>query len=280
MDTQRARLAKAKLIKMRRFIDFNYDLRKKLHPASIRKIERYYSEFSRLTIDTRNVHVYRPKSKKRLRIAQKTAQHNPKFKFNVAFLPTDSAAKIRWRGDKLVISGSYGSNEYASFDPKKLASDPRTEVLRAISEIHESDIYYIQAGNSEIKDNYTGDSAEIMARQVVKLQGKYSDPESNHHWENWLWGVRGVALSEKYKEQVGPDPDLAYAKQESARNRKAKAPYETPARKKRKMKQLIMQWFEAMGDGDKKAAAYYKRKATEINESLPLAMRTVLPWQD
>lgn len=74
-------LARKKLKLIRPYVSFDYDLRKKLAPSQIRKVNRYHETVKSILKlqgstfnNTNNSHIYRPKTKKHLKAAQEFYQ--------------------------------------------------------------------------------------------------------------------------------------------------------------------------------------------------------------
>src|SRR4051812_16427516 len=88
-----------RLKEIRRFVEFDYDLRKPLTKSAKSKIKRYHDEITALT--NRPYQVFRPRSKQHLREAQEFAQHEQFLpKLRVAFIPTDGANKVELKFTK------------------------------------------------------------------------------------------------------------------------------------------------------------------------------------
>lgn len=174
---------------IRPFVNFDFDLRSKLTAAQKRKITIYYNEVEALT--HRPYHVYKPKSKKRLKAAQNFAQHDKSLPgLKVAFVPVsnpDKAPKIRFnkRGE-MIVKTDYVSTRHIPLDPLELVKDAAGHVEQAIKSIKTADRFQILAGKYEIPHAY---GRKFIGREVAKLVVKYADADKNNYFGNWLIGV-------------------------------------------------------------------------------------------
>lgn len=199
--TVKAQLAKKRLKEIRKFVDFDYDLRKPLSPAAQRKIKRYHDEISALT--NRPYQVFRPRSKAHRLQAQKFAQHETHLPgLKVAFIPTDGVNPVRLKFGKRGVSAKTAHVQWEVIPLSKagLLRDPISEVEKRIARRVEKQ-FTINAGKYEIPQPYIKESLpEAVARLVMKY-GEESglDEDDNHYWGHWLESVKAY----KFDNQTG-----------------------------------------------------------------------------
>lgn len=173
---------------IRPFVNFNYDLRKKLTPAQKGKITRYYNSIKDMS-DGQN-YVYRPRSKKNLKLAkQYTDSQLPQLK--VAFIPIHGKAKVTFNNGKMKIKTGRVTETYLPIDKMLLIENPSEAAQKAIKGRKE-DAFKIQAGKYEISGTQ---SAAFLADKIKQLGDKYNS--GNHSAENWLHGVKAYSFSDQ-----------------------------------------------------------------------------------
>lgn len=170
------------------------DLRKKLSPSQIGYINRAFTEYQELT--TRPVKIFRSPNKKHLEKAQAYARHAKGApKFDVAFVPVaDPSAKIQFKGNRMRVVSRYVTEEVIFFDLLAMAENPHAEIARAIAENPDAQQFVIIAGKYLFNG---GIKRSILADEVMNLMMQYNDPDDNHFWGNWLFGL----VSAEYQNQ-------------------------------------------------------------------------------
>jgi hypothetical protein len=173
---------------IRGFINFDFDLRKPLSRYQKQKIKTYYDEIDALT--ARPYYSYRPRDKTRLAKAQKYAQHEKSLPgLKVAFIPTNGKdkPKIRYNNkSELIVSTKHISSRLLEFDKNELIKDAKSHVEKVIKRDKTAKRFTILAGKYEIPNSY---SRSIVPEQVVNLALKYSAPEANNYFGNWMVGL-------------------------------------------------------------------------------------------
>lgn len=218
----KSQIHKQRLKEIRRFVDFDYDLRRPLTPAAKRKIKKYHDEINALT--NRPYQVYRPRRPDHLSEAQEFAQHEKRLPgLKVGFIPTDGANKVRLR---FTARGVVGSTKHV------LISDVRLSVAQLLinPEKHVNERiagnparqYTVQAGRYEIPQGYL---PSTVGKAVARLVSVYNDKENNHYFGRWLHGLKAY----EFEAQADMSEYLA----EKQRNIKAAKRLRRNARKKR-----------------------------------------------
>lgn len=197
----KAKLAKTRLKEIRKFVDFDYDLRKPLTPYAQRKIKKYHDEISALT--NRPYQVFRPRSSAHRVQAQRFAQHETHLPgLKVAFIPTDGINPVRLKFTKhgVVAKTEHVQWEVIQLSQAGLYKDAAAEVERKIRRRPESQ-FTINAGKYEIPQPYIKESLPGAVARLVMRYGEASglDEENNHHWSNWLESVKAY----KFDHQTG-----------------------------------------------------------------------------
>lgn len=182
---------KQRLKEIRRFVDFNYDLRKPLSNAAKRKIKRYHDEIKALT--NRPYQIYRPRLKAHRMQAQEFAQHENRLPgLKVAFIPTDGKNKVQLIFTK---AGVKGKTKHVTISDVKLSVaqlliDPVRHVKERIAG-NPAKQFTVQAGRYEIPQAYPHYS---IPNAVARLVNEYSKKESNHYFGRWLHGLKAYTF--------------------------------------------------------------------------------------
>lgn len=192
-------LHRDRLKQIRKFVDFDYDLRRPLSENAIRKIRRYHAEITALT--NRPYQVFRPRSADHLAEAQEFAQHENRLPgLKVAFIPTDGANKVRLRFTKRGVVGStkHVITRHIPLSVRELLIDPIAHVNARIAG-NPAKQFTVQAGRYEIPQGYTKTS---IARAVGRLCNIYGESggvtqENNHHFKRWLHGLNAYTFEEQ-----------------------------------------------------------------------------------
>jgi hypothetical protein len=181
-----------RLKEIRRFVDFNYDLRKPLTSSQKRKIKTYHDEISALT--NRPYQVYRARSRTHLYEAQEFAQHGKRLPgLKVAFLPVDGANKIKLR---FTGRGVVGKTKHVVITDVKLSIaqlliNPEKHVNERIAG-NPAKQFTVQAGRYEIPSPYL---PSTIGKAVARLVSRYGadsgyDEDNNHYFGRWLHGLK------------------------------------------------------------------------------------------
>lgn len=192
-------LAKKQLKELRKYWKpaKGIDLRKKLTGREIAKVKKAFIDYTELT--ARPHKVYRSKSNKKLKTAQKFARHDKGgAKFDVAFIPTgDIDAKVIVKEDRIELHGKYVKEIIVYFDPRNLVLDSRKELDRVLSQHKDTEHFILMAG----KYDYNGPiDRENLMPEIAKIQLKYGhDRESGGFYGDWLLGMTGIKYSSTTK---------------------------------------------------------------------------------
>lgn len=196
--TQRSKARKLfskRLKSIRGFVDFDYDLRKSPTKAQKAKVKRYSDEISKL--QNRPHQIYRPRRPDRLRPAQQFAQHETNLPgIRVAFIPTDGSGttRLRFTARGIVAKSEHVAITGVRLSISGLAGDTTGYVRRRISGNRASH-FTIQAGAFEIPIPYLPQSVPDAVASLVARYGGPGTPDTkedreNHHWANWLHGLK------------------------------------------------------------------------------------------
>lgn len=198
--TVKAKLAKQRLKEIRKFVDFDYDLRKPLTPSAQRKIKKYHDEISALT--NRPYQVFRPRNKAHRVQAQRFAQHETHLPgLKVAFIPTDgiNPVKLKFTKRGVVAKTAHVQWEIIPLSQAGLYKDAAAEVEKRIRRRKETQ-FTINAGKYEIPQPYIKESLPAAVAALVMRYGEASglDEEKNHHWSNWLESVKAYKFDNQH----------------------------------------------------------------------------------
>lgn len=185
---------------IRRFVTFDYDLRKPLSSAAKTRINTYYDYVDKLTV--REHFVYRPKRADRLKKAQAYAQQNPRYnKLAVAFIPkgVDKRPRVAWnKKGELHIRGENIERVAIFIDRDELleAEDTAQYIDDLINDASPAKRYSIMAGEFEIpitwlRSEITRKTLQFMSKYDADKPGCNPDKNSSHYWGNWLFGING-----------------------------------------------------------------------------------------
>jgi len=190
-----------RLKEIRRFVDFDYDLRKPLSKAAKRKIKEYHDEITALT--NRPYQVYRPKRRDHLHEAQEFAQHGKRLPgLKVAFLPVDGSNKVKLRFTK---HGVVGKTKHVVITDVKLSVsqlliNPEKHVNERIAG-NPAKQFTVQAGRYEIPSPYLPSTIGKAVARLVSRYGAESgyDEDNNHYFGRWLHGLKAY----EFEQQAG-----------------------------------------------------------------------------
>lgn len=217
----------AKLRAIRRYVDFDYDLRKPLAPSQKRKIARYAEALRE--ISARSNKVYRSQDIRRVREVQKLSRNE--FEnlpgFRVAFVESPEANPVKVRltkKGKPRLVAQFFEMGFIPFNPRGLAESPEDETKRAMSQ-SPSKFFRVSTGKFSIA---TAFDRNILPGEVAKLVSRYDvdakDPTKlaggkslNHHYSRWLNGV--ISLEVKNQSDL---EDFLRRDVEAKRQRKAR----------------------------------------------------------
>jgi len=187
-----------KLKAIRSFVDFDYDLRKPLHPNSKAKINKYFEAIN--AIEARPNKVYRSKNKKRVKDVQEFGRNGfeklPGIK--VAFYESTAANPIKLRFDKKGIHahGEFFDIRYVPFHLQKLLDNPEKEIDRALNSDGSkgAKFFRVAVGDGGQYSIASPASRDQVQNVVGDLMKKYVKNDSdgkpkNNYWGNWLHGL-------------------------------------------------------------------------------------------
>lgn len=220
-----------------------YDLRYPLSKARKERVRAYASEMQRLT--NRSYISFSSKSKSDLSLAQNFSQHDPHYKFKVAFVPyashTGETPKVSVRQGILTISGSESIKRFVPFEPEELALEPEIEVRRAWQLMGTGVRHFtLQTGDYETR---AGFDVVTASTEVLKLMERYNgltmpadsrhrnDNPSVHDYRKWLHGINGYTFT---RPQVGRKQMIAAQEATRRRIKKDKEKARRAAAKRRK----------------------------------------------
>lgn len=168
---------------IRPYVDFDYDLRKKITGGAAAKIIRYAEEIRALS--SRGGRVYRTRNAENLLAAQTYGNHSIYTGMLAAFLPVEAA------GDKAVISkgkikvvGKYVTSYVLLFNQRRLVSDTLAEVTTATAKT-KSNSFTILCGEHSIAGSVT---KRALGAEILRLTEKYTG--GAHYFGQWLKGVK------------------------------------------------------------------------------------------
>lgn len=249
------KLHKERFDKIKRFVDFKIDFRRKLTPYQKSKIKKYYDEIEKLT--ARPYQIYRPRNKKRLKEAQKySGQQNSLPGIKVAFVPTPGAnpVKIKFRGQTMRVVSQYSESTMIPLDLDKLIENPEKHVNERIKKSNATQ-FTIMAGVNEIPQAV---APSLLAGEIIALMNRYSDETENNYFGNWLYGVRG----HKFKNQSDVDAYLR-AKTRASAERAAQRKAERDQARYERMKEqhIIIAYCKTCDANTRQYVAKSKRSA-------------------
>lgn len=191
------------LVKGLRYIrnDFNYDLRKPIHPNTINKISNVMNEYFSLKM-RENVKIYTPRKKHKKAIAE-LAQQSPKH-WKKFYIPSDSKnSKIKYKkkNGKIIAEEHTNVAIYTNvyFDYEKLVVNTDKEVDRVTKGVKNKDYMRLHAGEHLVGGKY-GD-VDAVKHDVNEFMEKYGNPLSNNFYENWMTGIKIVKKFKTNKNQ-------------------------------------------------------------------------------
>lgn len=196
---------------IRSFVDFDYDLRKNIHPNSARKIVKYYNEIQTLTKGRlMGYEVSRPRKNKD--IVQRAAHHKETLPgIKVAFFPKigERKLKVETRNGRVVVTDSGVKREIHFFPSfSRLAKQPEKEALKLIGDTHVKGktVYRILAGEhyiigTEATPEGVADRVATLAKAYIPGGANYSRKKKNHikHW------MKGIEVREYTNAKTGKE---------------------------------------------------------------------------
>lgn len=219
----------AKLRAIRSYVDFDYDLRRKLSSAAKRKINRYAAALQE--ISARSNSVYRGRDIKRVREVQKLSRNEfdtlPGFRVAFVESPRANPVKVRIsKSGKVRLVAKFFELEYIAFDPRRLAESPEDETKRAMSE-SPAKWFRVSTGKFSIATAY---DRNVLPAEVAKLVSRYDidakDPSRlvsgkslNHHYSRWLNGIISLEVQNQTELEDFLRKDAADKQHRKARKR-------------------------------------------------------------
>jgi hypothetical protein len=227
--TKKPDIHKARMKKIRKFVDFDYDLRKPLSDYEKRKIKTYYDAIDALT--ARPHYEYRPRRSDHLKKAKAYGQGaNTLPGLKVAFIPTgeDEKPRIYWdNSGEMVVESEHITRRYADVSTAEFLADPEGAARRVVEEHPEGKGFSMLAGEFEIPETY---APSQFPEQVGRKAAKYGDPDDNHYIGNWFGGfaVYNFQNQKSYKE-------YAAKKQQAKKDRQRLRSNEKKREKRKKL---------------------------------------------
>lgn len=181
---------------LRGLVNFDYDLRKKLAPASKGKINKYYRELQEAKGQPSRV--YRTRDKNKLRAVQK-ASGQQLSGFTVAIIPNyDPENKYTpiYKDGQVIFSSRYEDKIFYGFDKNKLATDTENHLQEKLDKIPEERIG-IMCGKFEYSNRTMNkaDAKETAINMINAYNGISDNGQlANNHYKNWLEGFFGIVI--------------------------------------------------------------------------------------
>ena len=186
-------LAKKQMQTIREYVAFDYKRITTVKQA--KKIDSYFKEIQALK--ARPHHIYKTKSKKKLKAVQVFSQHENMSEFSeisVAFLPSDglNKPKVIYKKGKVVTETKHVLSNFIELDHTQIAQKEGSALAEYLkSEILADNDYKrfsIHAGKYEIKQTF---SRKSIVRETIFYTTEYNDKRANNYFGNWLHGVTG-----------------------------------------------------------------------------------------
>ena len=192
-----------------------YDMRQPLTRARKRRVVAYWRELQELTSQPKIL--FRSRTVRNLKTAQRAVGQDTRLKFNVAFVPFvpvagQSRPSLKVRGDALIVKSETATQQFIPFNRVALTIDPAAEIKRVVSAGGEDAVFAIRAGNNMIKNLFDKSKLE---QQITNLQKRYDgsrklparsknfgDDPADHNWRNWLVGVESYRLKKLSSDAV------------------------------------------------------------------------------
>lgn len=168
------------------------DLRHKPTSSQKGRVTKAWKDYQALT--TRPTKVYKPKDKKRLKLAQAYGHREKgRTKFDVAFIPVaDPNAKLRFKKDRVEIRSKYVTETVLYFNMRNLTENSKGEIARVLNKDKKAKQFVILAGDYL----YNGGLARSLVEgRILELMARYSPggteykSSGNNHYKNWLFGL-------------------------------------------------------------------------------------------
>jgi len=188
-----------RLKKIRRFVDFDYDLRKPLTKSQRAKVRRYYEEISALT--NRPYQVFKSRNKKNLRDAQIYANNGRNLPgLTVAFIPTDgkNRVKLTFRKKGVIAKTKHVTATVIYLDTDELLVDPVAHVNDLIKN-HPAEQFTVRADVYEIPSPYMRSTIGDAVARYVNRYGEANGltPDDNHYYAHWLHGLNAYTFQDQ-----------------------------------------------------------------------------------
>lgn len=182
---------KEKMRRLRKFVDFDYDLRKPLTKYQKTKINKYSKELDRLTKNKPySVQVYKSKNRARLESVKVMGGNDSSLKgFKVAFVPkTSEHQKITFnKKGEPQIKSRHVTETFYEFDQERLALEGGAYAQSvAVKAARKS--YAIKTGDWQLAATFP---AALIGERIDQLQQAYSVEGANNHYSNWMLGLVG-----------------------------------------------------------------------------------------
>ena len=187
------KLFNARMKLIRRYVDFDYDLRNPPTEYQKRRVKEYADEIQALM--NRPYQVFRPRRRDHLIAAQEFAQHEKRLPgLKVAFIPSDGTHDVHVRFNskgEIVAKTSNVKITTVRLSKRKLIEDAESHVRDKIRN-HPAKQFTIQAGRYEIPNPYLPDT---VPKAVARLVARYGDDDKNNYFGNWLHGLKAYQFA-------------------------------------------------------------------------------------
>lgn len=194
MSNPNSKQYKDKLKALRGLVDFDYDLRKPLHPRQKGKINKYYKELQEAK--GQPYRIYRPRNKNKLRAVQEAAGMQLKD-FKVAVIPNldpENPTKVKIKNNKVIFSGKYSDRIFRKFNQINLIENTEKEIERILNQM-QGDKISIACGKFEFGSGRYFSSHESVKEKTLQLINQYSsDKNANNYFQNWLHGLYDISI--------------------------------------------------------------------------------------
>lgn len=185
---------------------FNLSKVKSWSKSQKRKVREYFEDMKNATVYG-YVQPYKPRLKEHLDIAKEYSGQNIKLKeFKVAFIPTlEKKQKITFRKSKMEIASERYVVKYVPLNLRFLVTDPNKEIISKLKKYApKANAFTLMAGKYELfgGEYATVDGEEQIIENVKDLMRRYSAPDKNNYWGNWLHGIKGYHFKDK---ELGAD---------------------------------------------------------------------------
>lgn len=178
-----------KMKELRRYVSFNYDLRKPLHSSQKAKINRYYKELKEIKNELHRE--YRPRNKKKLKALVKASGFSDEFKIvPIIESPENQEYSIGYINGEIIFQSKYEKKVFYGFNMRALAENPEKEIDRVLNKI-DADLIAITYGKFE---SPRSNSKEFIKQDLMYLINAYQET-----YKKWLQGLFSIKFKNQEK---------------------------------------------------------------------------------